>query len=144
MATQIEKVTVERGVSEGKLQAEGLALPEVWAEDCFALETNRLYRIGGAACAAAVLASDFRGFEPQPDGVVEVVAIEVLPAFRGRGLASAILRSFAVDGRLRVNSPSDELMRILSKCAEVVEVDTCIHEVRFGPSAGATLFEIEG
>lgn len=119
MSFSLRDLSFRTHVSEEELQKLGLATDEEWSEPCFSRYNNRLYSIGGEPCAAVMLASEYEHpLASHP--FAEVVAIEVLPRFRRCGLAVEIIRTFARDGRVYINSPSETLHRSLLRVAHIL------------------------
>ena len=125
-------------VSEEELQALGLATLEVWDPPCFSSTNNRLVLLDGVPCGALVTQHDHaeagmpvgqRTGTAPADALEEVVALEILPAFQRRGLARDLICGLARAGRVRVNSPSDALWRILVREGTLTEVECSIFEV---------------
>ncbi len=134
-------LTTITGVSERVLQLFGLGTPEAWTQPCFSGANNRLILLGGVTCGAVVTAHDHaEAALPRkertgeaPDGHEEIVAIEIRPQFRGLGIATEVIRSFARGGRVKVNSPSNELARALTRIGVLKEVDVSIYELSLTP-----------
>lgn len=124
-----QRLSLQEHVPEEALQAIGLGLPDQWDVDCFSKDNNRLVLLDGVPCAALVTMADF-ATATAPQGVHEIVALEVLPAFRRRGIARALLRIFAIDGRIRVNSPCDAFAACMESLGTVTEVEDFIYELR--------------
>ena len=125
-------------VSERVLRMFGLATPEAWAQPCFSETNNRLILFADVACAAVVTSHDHAEAQVparqrtgvSPKALEEIVAIEVLPKFRCLGIAAEVCRTFARDGRVRVNSPSDGVARALNRVGTLTEVDVSLFELK--------------
>jgi ribosomal protein S18 acetylase RimI-like enzyme len=138
----VASLTTRLGVSEEELQSHGLGTPDVWEEQCFSATNNRLVLFDGEVCGAVVTHLDHnqagiaeeRRQRAERDGVLEtVVAIEVLPRFRRRGIACDVIRSFARDGAVAVLSPCETLRNSLARVATVEDRDSDTL-VTFAPS----------